>query len=533
MNSKLIKSLQIEHWLLVGVIIALFLNLGGASLWDIDEGIYGEIAREMLERGDLVVPYYNYAPRYDKPPLTFWLSVLTIKVFGANELGVRIVSALFGVGGIVLAGVVGRKLFDQETGLSSALILGTSLIWFIEARMGLVDTALSFFIAVTAFSAWLLFTEQKPQYYLLLFAAAGLGTLVKGPIALLLPGAIIFCWLGWRESLRQLVRPWFWAGVALFLAIILPWHLAIWQREGMAWINSYFGYHMFTRFTQGIEQHGAPFYYYIIILLVGFVPWSPLFWSITRDALGVVKSKMAGRLSLSRATKFLLWWAGVIIVFFSIAQTKLPGYILPAMIPLAILISDWLHRGGTALARVLREYVLASLLVGLVIVLALLAVRDQVPAEYLLVYRTVFWFPVLLLASAVVIWVLARRASTVKPLITVIVLVALISSAIYSFAIQPMTELAKPVRTLALKAKEVASDEHQIVSLLGDASSTFYLRRQVIYPPDESALLKIIASTHEPLLVMVPHRTAEVIRLQYLVRELATHPLGVLLEYQP
>jgi len=540
------RRLYLVLWALV--LLVILARLGYSSLWDIDEAIYGEISREMVESGDWVVPHWNYAPRYDKPPLTLWLTAAFIRIFGASELTVRLTTALFGVAGMLLTALFGRHLFGANAGWTSGLVLGTSIAWFLESRIGIIDTALSFFIGLTMFAGWLAINERKQPYYLLLWGAAALGTLTKGPIALLLPGGALLFWLGPRRAFRELRKGWFWLGVALFVLIAAPWHLAIWQREGMAWFSDYFGYHMFTRFTQPIEEHGQPWFYYVIVILIGFVPWSPLLWFSGRQTLSRLWNQAHLRdlglnhprqgtqpTSLISGLKLLLWWFGTVLMFFSLSSTKLPGYVLPAFIPLAILTGQWLDNipDTTSELWLLKRYVLGAAIVSLISLLALISLRKLVPVDYLRAYRMFLFFPLALLAGAAAAWLVGHCFAGRGTLVTALVLVAVASAAGFNWVLQPIAEEFKPGKPLALQAANTATPQHRIVSMLGIASPTFYVRRQVRYAHSEQEVEGIIQRSANPLLLLVPKQVGAQLAGRYPVEEIASHSLGVLLELKP
>ncbi|MBE3577836.1 MAG: glycosyltransferase family 39 protein [Limnochordales bacterium] len=527
----------------------MLVRLGYSSLWDIDEAIYGEISREMVESGDWVVPHWNYAPRYDKPPLTLWLTAAFIRILGPSELAVRLTSALFGVAGMLLTSLFGGHLFGSSTGWTSGLVLGTSIAWFLESRIGIIDTALSFFIGLTMFAGWLTINERKHSYYLLLWGAAALGTLTKGPVALLLPGSALLLWIGPRQALRELRKGWFWLGVALFVLIAAPWHLAIWQREGMAWVTDYFGYHMLTRFTQPIEEHGEPWFYYVIVILIGFVPWSPLLWFVGKETvfslsnrarlydLGPSHPQQEGTWPGRRISgvKLLLWWFGAVVMFFSLSSTKLPGYILPAFIPLAILTGHWLDSipSTDRELRLLKSYVLGAAVVSLVSLVALLSLRKSIPDEYVRAYRMVLLFPPVLLAGATAAWLVGHCYARRRTLMTAIVLEAVVLACGFNWVVQPIVEEFKPGKPLVLEAAQVATPHHRIVSMLGIASPTFYARRQVRYAHSEQEVEGIIQQSSNPLLLIVPRHVGAQLARRYPVQEIASHSMGVLLEFKP
>ena len=257
-----------------------------------------------------------------------------------NEFTSRMGSALFGILGLWLVYLFGKKLYTQRTGILATIILGTSLIFFLETQLTLLDTTLTFFITLTLYWFYIGYHQGKRIFLLLLGIPLGLGILTKGPVALLLLGGVgITIWFYYlikrQKKWCELFNWQLLVGFVIAGVISVPWYLAMWHRFGAAFIQSHFGYHMFTRFTTAIEDHGGNqwyFYlYYVIMLFVGLFPWS----------MNIISSIRFGIKKINTSSLFLLVWAGVIFIFFSIAQTKLPGYVVPMLPPIAILIGCW------------------------------------------------------------------------------------------------------------------------------------------------------------------------------------------------
>ncbi|HHV62459.1 MAG TPA: glycosyltransferase family 39 protein [Firmicutes bacterium] len=533
------------------VLPALLIGLGASSLWDLDEGMYAEVAREMLVRGDYVAPYFNYQPRFDKPPLHYWVTAGFYKVFGVNEFSARLGSASFGFLGAVLVYFLGRTLFSKRVGLLAAIVLGTNLLYFAESKIGLVDTALTFFIVLSLLAFWLAWLRRDRRYYALLGVAMALGTLTKGPVAVLLPGGVIIIFLvlseGFRGVWREVANRWALLGAATFALIALPWHLAVWARYGGKFLADYFGYHMFTRFTSAIETHGGPWYYYLLVLALGFLPWSGflLAGAVGEIIMGMrVKPWMQwlqgghdGRRDRRNRDRFYrLWgngrdgvrfvmiWFAVVFLFFSMSKTKLPGYILPGLPSVALAVALWLDGifVDETSARARRAVVAGLSLIGalgMLLGLLLLAAGPNIPPEYAGVARLLFFFPVAVVAGTVItitLFMLTHRAGIAfLATVTMFLLVAVGLNII----ILPRLELYKPVKPLALEAGYLLesggpgrgaglSGGGELGSMLaggGDASSVFYARRPVRYILSEDEAI-IFLRQNQPALLMIPER---------------------------
>ena len=303
--------------------ILMFTFLGTHPLMDPDEPVYAETAREMLQSQDFISPRIYGDFWYDKPPLYYWLVAAAFRLFGMSEFAARFPSAVLAVSGAVLVYVSGRKLFNERAGLLAALVLATSLEYFYLGNAAVTDMTLTFLLT----AALLAFLHR--QYYLL-FGFAAFAVLTKGPVALFFCGVIILLYQAVTGNIKMLKTMNVFSGSLLFAAIALPWYLAMYSFHGMAFIDTFLGFHNVTRFLQPEHTAGAVWYYYIPVLILGFFPWSAFLAPALFTGL-----KDKGE--YHNTCVFLVIWAAVVFVFFSISQTKLVSYILPLYPPLALL----------------------------------------------------------------------------------------------------------------------------------------------------------------------------------------------------
>jgi 4-amino-4-deoxy-L-arabinose transferase-like glycosyltransferase len=351
------------------VLLVFFAGLGAYPLLEPDEGRYTEIPREMLAAGDFVTPHLNGVLYFEKPPLYYWLNAAALTLPGRPEILCRLAGAFLGLAGIGLAWALGRSIGGPRAGLISGIVLGSSPLWIALSRATIIDMTLAFFLSATLTCFWLAQTKDKgdrgeePLWYGM-FAAAALATLAKGLIGFVIPGAVIFLYLLLARRWRLLLRvPWI-GGIALFLAIALPWHvLAARRNPDFLWF--YFVHEHLQRYATPEANRQAPFWFFAAILALGLLPWSGLL-----PAVVGLFGRGADRLRERRGLIFLACWAGFVFLFFSASQSKLVPYILPAMPPLAVLIALALATAGED-AR-LRFWVRAGGAVG-ALGLALLA----------------------------------------------------------------------------------------------------------------------------------------------------------------
>ncbi|MFL6236814.1 MAG: phospholipid carrier-dependent glycosyltransferase [Thermoanaerobaculia bacterium] len=366
--------------LALGVLALLlfFGGLGSYPLLEPDEGRYAEIPREMLARGDFVTPRLNGVLYFEKPPLYYWLNAAALSLPGRPEVLCRLFSALFGLGGVGLAWLLGRSIGGPRVALTAAIVLGSSPLWAALARANIIDMAMAFFLSAALTCFWLAQERERGErgerlLWYGMFAAAALATLSKGLIGFLIPGAVIFFYLLFARRWRLLPRvPWI-GGVALFLALAAPWHvLAARRNPDFAWF--YFVHEHWLRYTTSEAKRQAPAWYFFAILAAGLIPWSgvlPAAARLYRRGQGRLRDERPGLI-------FLACWAVFLLLFFTASQSKLVPYILPDIPPLAVLVAlalqqaetdprtrSWIRVGGALGALLLSVLAAALLLVAL------------------------------------------------------------------------------------------------------------------------------------------------------------------------
>lgn len=328
-------------WLTLIFALLYGFRLGSYPLGNPDEGRYAEIPREMIATGDWVTPRLNGVNYFEKPPLVYWTTAVVLKVFGPSEWAMRAVPALFALSGVLLTYAAARRLYDRETGLLAAVVLGTSLLFFALAHILLLDMAVSVLMSATLF-CFILGVRAEPGarrrwLFYGLYASAALATLTKGLIGFLVTGAVMFFWLLIFNQWKRLLPLYLPTGILLFLGIAAPWHLLAAQ-QNETWVHRYFVYEHFERFFTPAASRPGAWHYYIWIVLAGLIPWVGFLWPAVRDA---VKGGWAARAKNADAW-FLITWIVFIFLFFTKAQSKLPPYILPVFPALAVLIGAWI-----------------------------------------------------------------------------------------------------------------------------------------------------------------------------------------------
>jgi 4-amino-4-deoxy-L-arabinose transferase-like glycosyltransferase len=312
-------------------LLTFFLGLGRQAITDSDEAFYAEAAREMVETGDWLTPRFNYEDRWQKPVLYYWLTAATYLVTGPTELVARLWSALSGLGLVLLVWLAAQRITNRsDVAWLAGAITATCYGYLVMARVALPDLPLAFFITL---GIWAALERRWP----LAGGAAGLGFLMKGPVALVIPGLVLLP-IWWRERTFRTLGVGNLAVAALVFAVAgLPWYAAMWMEHGGAYLQSFFVADNFERFATDRFNEPRAFWFYLPIVIGGLIPWSTYLVALPLRSLRAV---LTGALRLTDEQWRLLLWASIPLVFYTISVGKQPRYILPVLPPLAILLAS-------------------------------------------------------------------------------------------------------------------------------------------------------------------------------------------------
>lgn len=317
-------------------LLALTLNLTGnarTSLWDRDEPRYAECTREMIARGDWLLPTFNQEPRFHKPILIYWLMRGGFLIGGDNPFGARLVSGLAGAGTCLLVLAMGRRMLGPRAGLMAALMLATSPIMIIESKLATTDATLALLLVGCQFCLWELSRTASRKLAALFWALLALATLTKGPVGLALiavAGGLSWWWGGSAAAWGRLQWRW---GIALFLAIAAPWFVAVGVLSEGEFFRFALGKQVAERVVSGLEQHYGFPGYYVLTSVATFYPWSAL-----------LPAAIVGAWARRRADPnfgFLLGWVVGPLILLECVRTKLVHYYLPSY-PACALLAAWL-----------------------------------------------------------------------------------------------------------------------------------------------------------------------------------------------
>jgi 4-amino-4-deoxy-L-arabinose transferase-like glycosyltransferase len=326
----------IELATVAGFCAFLFLyGLGSFGLVGADEPRYAQIAREMLARHDWVTPVLNGTAWLEKPVLYYWGAMISYSIFGVYDWAARLPTAVL-TSLMVVAIWLFMRRFRPGSQLDSALIVASlaGVIGFARAASTDMPLAAMFTIGMIDWYQW--YETRQKRYLCGFYFFLALATLAKGPVAPFLAALVIVCFATLRRDWRLIAQTLWIPGVLLYLAVALPWFVLV-QHANPQFLHVFIFEHNLARYSTNMFRHRQPFWYYGPVLLAGVLPWL-LF------VIGAF-TRTARECKSSSFHLYFAVWAAVPIIFFSFSQSKLPGYILPAIPPLAILTGEYLwHR---------------------------------------------------------------------------------------------------------------------------------------------------------------------------------------------
>ncbi|MEB0045202.1 MULTISPECIES: lipid IV(A) 4-amino-4-deoxy-L-arabinosyltransferase [unclassified Pseudomonas] len=401
----------VERWIVPSLVLAFvlfyLLPLLTHGLWIPDETRYAQISQEMLQSGNWVAPHFMGIRYFEKPIAGYWMIAIGQAVFGDNFFGVRIASALSTGLSVWLTYLIARRLWNDplKSGACALLYMSFGLIAG-QAGYANLDPQFTFWVNLSLVALWFALDNSSPRGRLgawaLLGAACGMGFMTKGFLAWLLPVLIALPYMLWQRRFSELLR---YGAVAFVVAIVisLPWVLAIHQREPDFW-RFFFWHEHIRRFSADDAQHARPWWFYLPMLVVSSLPWV---------ALLPATFIKAGKEKRVPAIGFLLLWLVLPLAFFSLSKGKLPTYIMPCLLPLALLMGHAVtelldqHRGRVIRINGVLNAVLAT--AALVALLYIQATKE--------IYENTEMFSLSLAFIVLAGWIIANALQALRPLV--------------------------------------------------------------------------------------------------------------------
>lgn len=456
--------------------------LGGSVLGLVgaDEPRYAQVAREMLARHDFITPVLYGKPWLEKPALYYWRAMFSFKDFGVHDWSARIPSGEFAWILVFLIFLHMRR-FRPGGQLDAALITVScaAIIGFARGASTDMQLAAPFCIGMLGWYAW--YETDKKFWLFDLYFFGGAATLAKGPVAPFMALGIIFLFAALRREWSLLRRTIWWPGVVLYLAMVLPWFIAV-QHRNPQFVRVFFLEHNLERFATDRFRHAQSFWYYIPVMALALMPWLALACSALWDAVRTSINEWKVRRNPDRYVgnprtgdafpEFLVLWALFPVVFFSFSDSKLPGYILPAVPPITILCGDYLNRvrkrGLHIRLLAVHALTVGTLVAGALMLPQILVHQGAWPPD-----RVIAAAVVVGVAVAIAVLVVVLRFGTARLLIATLIPTALILVFLLGTRNGTLLDQKYSARTLAHELTRLPDAPHQV--------AVFKARRDVQY----------------------------------------------------
>jgi 4-amino-4-deoxy-L-arabinose transferase-like glycosyltransferase len=455
-----------------------FYGLNQFGLIGADEPRYAQVAREMLARHDWITPTLGGQPWLEKPPLYYWQAMLAYSVFGVSDWAARLPSAIDATF-LVLAMYFFLRCFRPGFELDGALIAAScaGVTGYARAASTDIGLAAAFSMGMLAWWAW---RESDKKIYLSMFYLfVALGMLAKGPVAPFLSFLAILLYAAAVRELRLILKTLWLPGIILCCAIALPWYAAV-QMRNPAFFHEFIIEHNLGRFSENLYHHTEPFWYYLPVTLLALIPWAA--FAMTAFAQMVRRWRAERKLIIARESDaksqlgiFACCWLIAPVIFFSISQSKLPGYILPAIPAAALLLVEYLRHG-------LEKNESEPVATWLAIMHALLASAPMVPALLIAYLLTQHRLPggrpmfvalaiAFVLCTGIALTLVCKNGLRMLRFVTLIPVVLTVG-AVLKLGAQPIDEIlsARPI------AREIAAMETHPLPL-----AVYHVRRELEY----------------------------------------------------
>ncbi|WP_410473806.1 ArnT family glycosyltransferase [Guyparkeria sp. TX1] len=451
------------HLIVLAVAVAIGYVWGIASLplFDLDEGAFTGATWAMFERGDFLTPYLNEEPRFAKPVLIYWLQAASVGLFGFTEWAFRLPSVLASAAWVGLIYAFADRYLGARPAFFAGLIAATSLMTTVVGKAAISDAVLLLFLTAAVFATFNHWVSGERRWVRWAYLAMGLGFLTKGPVAVVIPALASFAFYlvtargrdWWRAVLD-------WQGILIFLAVALPWYIAVWIEHGQYFIDEFFLKNNVSRFDEPMEGHSGGLWYYPLVTLVALLPFTGAVLTALRYLPSDWRAAYGKPASLPLALRRFGWiWFGLTLLLFSFSGTKLPHYLNYGLVGLMLVMAShlphirhrWLHLVPPAL------FLLFVLLLPWLVEINF----DQIKPSYvqdMLAERGQFfgasWY---LIGGGTLVLViaagLARKWSLPKVMIPVALSCSLVVNALVLNAVGQMQQ--GPVRDAGLMARDL------------------------------------------------------------------------------
>ncbi|WP_029520782.1 glycosyltransferase family 39 protein [Persephonella sp. IF05-L8] len=521
MSQEKLDSLLNNRWFvalfLFFTVFIYFWNIWLNDIWIPNEAFYAEAAREMLEKKDFLDIYYNYEPRLNKPPMTYWLVAISYLIFGINEFATRFPIVLTALGSNILVYLIGKELFDRKVGIVAAAVMAFSFQFVINSRYASPEVPLTFFFTLTLYFFIVGYRRRRFFYILLSYIALGLTILTKGYPYLIVIGAIVIFYLLFengfrlREFFKDLKFLHLEIGIPIAIVIGFSWYVYAYMKFGQDFVEVTLRETIHRALTKKSKGFSDLFFYFIAILW-GFLPYSIMVYYSTFKA---IKDKVKGLL-------FPLVWLLTMLVIFTIAKGKIPVYIIQAHGAMSIMVAYYLVRYSPK-SKIDKVFYSVSLLIPVAIAVIVIAGMVYIfKLDYM--YYIAAIFPILYLVR--------YREIRLLPFISMLVLFY-----VFVVSVLPVVEKFRPYDKIGIAINDNVPEKNIPLYVENRFwhNLPFYARRKVYRDIPTKKIIKL--STEKPLLALIKPETykkingAVILWEGYLYKKGSESRFAILLKY--
>lgn len=521
MSQEKLDSLLNNRWFvalfLFFTVFIYFWNIWLNDIWIPNEAFYAEAAREMLEKKDFLDIYYNYEPRLNKPPMTYWLVAISYLIFGINEFATRFPIVLTALGSNILVYLIGKELFDRKVGIVAAAVMAFSFQFVINSRYASPEVPLTFFFTLTLYFFIVGYRRRRFFYILLSYIALGLTILTKGYPYLIVIGAIVIFYLLFengfrlREFFKDLKFLHLEIGIPIAIVIGFSWYVYAYMKFGQDFVEVTLRETIHRALTKKSKGFSDLFFYFIAILW-GFLPYSIMVYYSTFKA---IKDKVKGLL-------FPLVWLLTMLVIFTIAKGKIPVYIIQAHGAMSIMVAYYLVRYSPK-SQIDKVFYSVSLLIPVATAVIVIAGMVYIfKLDYM--YYIAAIFPILYLVR--------YREIRLLPFISMLVLFY-----VFVVSILPVVEKFRPYDKIGIAINDNVPEKNIPLYVENRFwhNLPFYARRKVYRDIPTKKIIKL--STEKPLLALIKPETykkingAVILWEGYLYKKGSESRFAILLKY--
>ncbi|MBK3331809.1 glycosyltransferase family 39 protein [Persephonella atlantica] len=515
--DKLVEDRWFLSLMLFFTVFVYFWNIWLNDIWIPNEAFYAEAAREMLQNGNFLDIYYNYEPRFNKPPMTYWLVAFSYLIFGVNEFATRLPIVLTALGSNLLVYLIGKELYGRKVALVSAAVMAFSFQFVINSRYASPEVPLTFFFTLTLYFFIVGYRRKNFVYILLSYLSLGLTVLTKGfPYIAVIGGIVIFYVLienrfRWPQVWKDIRFLRLEIGLPLVIVVGFSWYLYMYLKFGSSFIETTL--EETVKRAVGKKSQGlSDLFFYPVVILWGFLPYSLFFYY----------AAVRGIIDRKKELLFPAVWFGVMLIIFTIAKGKIPVYIIQAHGAMSLIVAYYLVNFSPK-KLIDKIFYYGSLFVPVLV--SSFAVGGMVylfKLDYLYYVAAVFPFAFLL----------RYRELKILPFIAMLVLFF-----VFTVSVLPVVERFRPYDRIGMAINDNVPEKN--IPLIIESwfwhNMPFYAQRKVFRDVPAKEIVKI--SQKKPVLALTTEKTyrqidgAQVLWEGYLYKRGSESRFAILLKY--